>query len=112
MSKMKIKKGDQVKVVTGKEAGKTGKVMRVDTEASPRGARAPQHDEEAHQAEPEEEPAGRRHRARGVNRRVQRDARVPGLRPADASGHTGSSTDGSKVRKCRRANCGKDIDKA
>ena len=26
MSKIKIKKGDQVKVVSGKEAGKTGKV--------------------------------------------------------------------------------------
>ena len=32
MSKLKIKKGDQVKVMSGKEAGKTGKVMRVDTE--------------------------------------------------------------------------------
>ena len=32
MSKMKIHKGDQVMVVSGKEAGKTGKVLRVDTE--------------------------------------------------------------------------------
>ena len=31
MSKMKIKKGDQVKVVSGKEAGKSGKVLRVET---------------------------------------------------------------------------------
>jgi len=29
MSKMKIKKGDQVKVVSGKESGKTAKVLRV-----------------------------------------------------------------------------------
>lgn len=28
---MKIRTGDQVKVVSGKEAGKTGKVMRVDS---------------------------------------------------------------------------------
>jgi large subunit ribosomal protein L24 len=34
MANMKIKKGDQVRVVSGKEAGKTAKVMRVDTEKS------------------------------------------------------------------------------
>ncbi len=32
MSKSKIKKGDQVKVMSGKEAGKTAKVMSVDIE--------------------------------------------------------------------------------
>jgi len=29
---MKIRKGDMVKVMTGRERGKTGKVLRVDTE--------------------------------------------------------------------------------
>ena len=33
--------------------------------------------------QPEEEPAGRRDRARGADRRLQRDARLPRLRPAD-----------------------------
>ena len=32
MANMKIKKGDQVRVISGKEAGKTAKVLRVDTE--------------------------------------------------------------------------------
>ncbi len=32
MSKLKIHKGDQVKILSGKEAGKTGKVLRVDVE--------------------------------------------------------------------------------
>lgn len=31
-TKMKIKKGDTVKVISGKERGKTGKVLKVDTE--------------------------------------------------------------------------------
>ena len=35
---MKIKKGDQVKVTSGKEAGKTGKVLRVDTREGSRRA--------------------------------------------------------------------------
>ena len=30
MAKAKIHKGDQVMVLSGKEAGKTGKVMRID----------------------------------------------------------------------------------
>ena len=29
MQKMKLKKGDTVKITTGKEAGKTGKIMKV-----------------------------------------------------------------------------------
>jgi ribosomal protein L24 len=29
MQKMKLKKGDTVKVTTGKEAGKTGKIIKV-----------------------------------------------------------------------------------
>ena len=32
MSVMKIHKGDQVMVVSGKESGKSGKVLRVDRE--------------------------------------------------------------------------------
>jgi len=32
MERMKIHKGDQVMVVSGKEAGKTGKVLRIDTD--------------------------------------------------------------------------------
>jgi large subunit ribosomal protein L24 len=32
MANMKIKKGDQVRVISGKEAGKTAKVSSVDTE--------------------------------------------------------------------------------
>ena len=32
MRKLKIRKGDQVRILSGKDAGKTGKVMRVDRE--------------------------------------------------------------------------------
>jgi large subunit ribosomal protein L24 len=31
-AKLKIKKGDTVKVISGKERGKTGKVLRIDTD--------------------------------------------------------------------------------
>ncbi len=31
--KMKLKKGDQVKVIAGKDKGKTGRVLRIDTAA-------------------------------------------------------------------------------
>ena len=34
MSKMKIKKGDSVRVITGKDKGKEGKVLSVDAESS------------------------------------------------------------------------------
>ena len=34
MSKMKIKKGDQVEVIAGKDRGKRGKVLRVDVKSN------------------------------------------------------------------------------
>jgi large subunit ribosomal protein L24 len=111
MSQMKIKKGDQVKVVSGKEAGKTGKVTRVDTEKGRVVLDRLNMVKKHTKPNPKKNPQG------GV---IEHEA------PMDASNvmlvcpACGEPTrvgyrlldGGGKVRKCRRANCGKDIDKA
>jgi large subunit ribosomal protein L24 len=111
MAKLKIRKGDQVRVISGKEAGKTAKVTRVDA-AEGRVVLERLNIAKKHtKPNPKTNPQG------GV---IEREA------PLDASNvmlicpSCGQPTrighrvlgDGSKVRTCRRAACGKDIDKA
>ena len=111
MSKMKIKKGDQVKVVSGKETGKTGKVLRVE----PEGHRVVL--ERLNMMKKHTKPNPKKNPQGGV---IEREA------PMDVSNvmlvcpSCGQPTrvgyrvlsDGGKVRVCRRAGCAKDIDKA
>jgi large subunit ribosomal protein L24 len=111
MSNMKIKKGDQVRVISGKEAGKTAKVSRVDTEKHRVVLERLNMVKKHTKPNPKTNPQG------GV---IEREA------PMDASNvmlvcpSCGQPTrvgyrlidGGGKVRTCRRANCGKDIDKA
>jgi large subunit ribosomal protein L24 len=111
MSNMKIKKGDQVRVISGKEAGKTAKVTRVDTEKHRVVLERLNMVKKHTKPNPKTNPQG------GV---IEREA------PMDASNvmlvcpSCGQPTrvgyrlidGGGKVRTCRRANCGKDIDKA
>jgi len=111
MSNMKIKKGDQVRVISGKEAGKTAKVSRVDTEKHRVILERLNMVKKHTKPNPKTNPQG------GV---IEREA------PMDASNvmvvcpSCGQPTrvgyrlieGGGKVRTCRRANCGKDIDKA
>jgi len=111
MSKLKIHKGDQVRILSGKEAGKTGKVIRVDVEAGKVFIERLNMLKRHTKPHPKKNPQG------GV---IEREA------PMDASNvmvvcpACGQPTrvgyrlleDGRKVRVCRRANCGKDIDKA
>jgi large subunit ribosomal protein L24 len=108
---MKIKKGDQVRVVSGKETGKTGKVQRVDTEKHRVILERLNMVKKHTKPNPKTNPQG------GV---IEREA------PLDVSNvmlvcpSCGQPTrvgyrlleNGGKVRTCRRANCGKDIDKA
>ncbi len=111
MSKMKIKKGDQVKVVSGKEAGKTGKVMRVET-AERRVVLERLNMMKKHtKPNPKKNPQG------GV---IEREAPIDVSNVMLVCPACGEPTrvgyrvreDGSKVRVCRRAGCGRDIDKA
>ena len=67
----KIKKGDNVVVIAGRDKGKRGDVARI-VDARHVVVNGVNHGEEAREAEPAEEPAGR-HRDQGnADRRVQR----------------------------------------
>jgi len=111
MSKMKIKKGDQVKVVSGKEAGKTGKVMRVETEERRVVLERLNMMKKHTKPNPKKNPQG------GV---IEREAPIDVSNVMLVCPACGEPTrvgyrvgeDGSKVRVCRRAGCGRDIDKA
>jgi large subunit ribosomal protein L24 len=110
-SKVKIKKGDQVRVIAGKEAGKRGTVMRVDAEEGRVVIERLNMMKKHTKPNPKKNPQG------GV---IEREA------PMDLSNvmlvcpACGQPTrvgyrlleGGGKVRKCRRAACGRDIDKA
>jgi large subunit ribosomal protein L24 len=111
MSKLKIKKGDQVKVVSGKESGKTGKVMRVDTETGRVVLERLNIMKKHTKPNPKKNPQG------GV---IEREASIDASNVMIVCPSCGEPTrvgyrltaDGGKVRICRKANCGKDIDKA
>jgi large subunit ribosomal protein L24 len=111
MSKMKVKKGDQVKVVSGKESGKTGKVLRVDTEHRRIVLERLNIVKKHTRPNPKKNPQG------GV---MEREAPIDVSNVMVVCPACGQPTrvgfrlldGGGKVRSCRRANCGKDIDKA
>jgi large subunit ribosomal protein L24 len=111
MSKMKIRKGDQVKVVSGKESGKTGKVLRVDTEHRRVVIERLNMVKKHTRPNPKKNPQG------GV---MEREAPIDVSNVMVVCPACGQPTrvgfrlldGGGKVRSCRRANCGKDIDKA
>jgi len=110
MSGMKIHKGDQVMVISGKEAGKSGKVLRVDREKRriviERLNMAKRHT----RPHPKKNPQG------GV---IESEAPIDVSNVMLVCPACGQSTrvgyrfadDGTKVRVCRRDNCGKDIDR-
>jgi large subunit ribosomal protein L24 len=111
MSKLKIHKGDQVRILSGKEAGKTGKVMRVDREAGK------VYIERLNMLKRHTKPHPKKNPQGGV---IEREAPMdvsnvmvmcPACGQATRVGYR-LRADGGKVRVCRRANCGKDIDKA
>ncbi len=111
MSNMKIKKGDQVKVVSGKESGKTGKVMRVETESRRIVIERLNMIKKHTKPNPKKNPQG------GV---IEREAPIDASNVMLVCPACGQPTrvgyrlleDGGKVRICRRQDCGKDIDKA
>ena len=111
MNKMKIKKGDQVKVVSGKESGKTGKVLRVDIERRRVVIERLNVVKKHTRPNPKKNPQG------GV---IEQEASIDASNVMVVCPACGQPTrvgyrlldGGGKVRSCRRANCGKDIDKA
>lgn len=110
MDKAKIKKGDQVKVVSGKETGKTGKVIRVDREHGKVFVERLNMMKKHTKPHPKKNPQG------GI---VEREAPIDMSNVMLVCPACGQPTrvgyrvldDGGKVRACRRTNCGKDIDR-
>jgi len=111
MASMKIKKGDQVRVVSGKEAGKTAKVMRVDTDKGRVTLERLNMVKKHTKPNPKTNPQG------GV---IEREAPLHVSNVMLVCPSCGQPTrvgyrlteNGGKVRTCRRAACGKDIDRA
>ena len=111
MSVMKIHKGDQVMVVSGKESGKSGKVLRVDKEKRRVVIERLNMVKRHTRPNPKKNPQG------GV---IEREAAIDASNVMLVCPSCGQSTrvgyrftdDGTKVRVCRRASCGKDIDRA
>jgi large subunit ribosomal protein L24 len=111
MAKAKIHKGDQVMVISGKEAGKTGKVMRIDPDKGRLVVERLNMMRRHTRPDPKKNPQG------GV---IEREGTMdvsnvmlvcPACNQPTRVGFrvTGG---GDKVRVCRRTNCGADIDKA
>jgi len=111
MANMKIKKGDQVRVMSGKEAGKTAKVLSVDTEKHRVVLDRLNIMKKHTKPNPKTNPQG------GV---IEREAPVDASNVMLVCPACGQPTrvgyrltdGGGKVRTCRRASCVKDIDKA
>jgi large subunit ribosomal protein L24 len=110
MSKLKIHKGDQVRILSGKEAGKTGKVLRVDIE------KGKVYIERLNMLKRHTKPNPKKNPQGGV---IEREAPMdvsnvlvvcPACAQPTRVGYR-LIEGGGKVRVCRRANCGKDIDK-
>jgi large subunit ribosomal protein L24 len=111
MSVMKIHKGDQVMVVSGKESGKSGKVLRVEKE------RRRVVIERLNVAKRHTRPNPKKNPQGGV---IEQEAPIDASNVMLVCPSCGQPTrvgyrftdDGGKVRVCRRAACGKDIDRA
>ena len=109
--RIKIRKGDEVKVVSGKETGKTGKVIRIDTVTGRLVVERLNLVKKHTKPNPKKNPQG------GV---IEHEAAIDVSNVMLVCPACGQPTrvgyrlleGGGKVRTCRRGNCGKDIDKA
>jgi len=111
MPNLKIRKGDQVMVVTGKDAGKSGKVLSVDREKARVVVERINMITKHTRPNPKKNPQGGK---------VHHEAAIDASNVMVVCPACGQATrvgyhivaDGTKVRRCRRAQCGRDIDKA
>ena len=101
MAKMNVKKGDNVVVLSGKDKGKQGEILRalpsegrviVEGVAIVKKAQRPPH-----------KPAGRHHRAGGGHRRLNVMLVCPSCGKPSRVGHA-RDAEGKKVRVCKK--CG------
>jgi large subunit ribosomal protein L24 len=111
MNRIKIRKGDQVMVVSGKERGKTGKVMRVDGEKR---RVVIEHLNMVHRhtkPNPKKNPQGGVISQEGSIDASNVMLVCPACNKPTRVGYR-LLDDGAKVRACRNRGCYADIDKA
>jgi len=110
MKRLKIHKGDQVMVVSGKEAGKSGKVMRVEA------AEGRVVIEHLNMLKKHTKPNPKKNPQGGV---IEREGPIdisnvmlmcPACNQPTRVGYR-FTQGGAKIRVCRRPGCGSDIDK-
>ena len=95
-------KNDNVLVIAGRDRGKRGRVLRVIPAKGRVIVEGVNFIKRHTKAEPAEEHQGRHRRARGVDARVERAARLPGVRRADAHRPPARSMTARRVRFCRK----------
>ena len=81
-----LKKEDTVKVISGRDKGKTGRVLQVDRGDGQGAGGARDDDQASHAPEPGQADQGRHRGAREPDPGVERDDRVPGLQQGGARG--------------------------
>ena len=111
MAKAKIHKGDQVMVISGKEAGKTGKVIRVDPDKGRLVVERLNMMRRHTRPDPKKNPQGGVIEREGTMDTSNVMLICPACNQPTRVGFRVSGR-GDKVRVCRRDNCGADIDKA
>ena len=104
---MKIKKGDTVVVIAGKDKGAKGKVIQSYPATRPGAGRGREPDQEAHpdHAEPARRAVRRDHHPGGPDPRLQRDGRRSDGKPTRVGKKV--TEDGKRVRISKRT--GKEI---
>lgn len=111
MPNLKIRKGDQVMVVTGKDAGKSGKVLSVDREKARVVVERINLITKHTRPNPKTNPQGGKVHREGAIDASNVMVVCPACGQATRVGYR-VAADGTKVRRCRRAHCSRDIDKA
>jgi large subunit ribosomal protein L24 len=111
MPKLKIRKGDQVMITSGKDAGKSGKVLRVDLDKGRVVVERLNIIKKHTRPQPKKNPQGGVIEIEGTIDASNVMLVCPACGQTTRIGYH-VADDGTKVRRCRRANCSKDIDKA
>ena len=116
--RLKIRRGDTVEVLTGKDVGRRGKVLEVIPTEGRLIVEKHQHRASAtRKPRPVKGTRGAQMTPGGVIEkeaaaaRRQRRARLPAAATSRRASATASRTNGDKIRHCRRAGCGEDIEK-
>jgi large subunit ribosomal protein L24 len=111
MPRLKIRKGDQVMITSGKDAGKSGKVLRVDRGKGRIVIERLNIIKKHTKPQPKKNPQGGVIEIEGTIDVSNVMLVCPACGEPTRVGYRVAG-DGTKVRRCRRANCSKDIDKA